>query len=148
MEVLALNGYEGSVTVHLQDMDEVTIESVTKPHVENVISTLPEPFGSRINIRYIVSSWEALDDVQADIILSSECIYREDLFTAHAGVIERSLPPHGIALLAAKRYYFGCGGGTIEFSEFLASNTELIADLAEVFENGVSNTREILLVHR
>ena len=129
-------------------MDEETIESVTKPQVEKVVSTIPQPFRSRIDIRYIVSSWKSLADVQADIILSSECIYREDLFAAHAGVIERSLYPDGIALIAAKRYYFGCGGGTIEFSEFLSSKTELKADLAEVFENGVSNTREILLVHR
>ncbi len=84
-----------------------------------------------------------------DIILSSECIYRSDLFESHAKVIQRCLNEDGLCLIAAKRYYFGCGGGTIDFTDYLEhSDCQLKLELALVLENGKSNTREILEIFR
>jgi hypothetical protein len=113
------------------------------------LGSLPEGFRSRIEVSYIAASWEELQVVSqtVDIILSSECIYREDLFTSHSDVIYSCLSREGVAIVAGKRYYFGCGGGTIAFSDFITTRfPQMQASLEETFENGMSNTREIIAV--
>ena len=148
--LLYSSGYKGKLTIYFQDLSPETIESVTKPNVLTAFKSLGSDFMERIEPHFVASSWDEFRDVagRADIVLSSECVYREDLFASHSDVIERILAPQGIALVAAKRYYFGCGGGTIEFADYLAQKTALKADLAAVFENGMSNTREILAIYR
>ena len=148
---LIASGYQGSVRVILQDMDAVTIESVTRTSAADSMRLLPSDAQSRVSFELVTSPWDEfqLSAGKADVILSSECIYREDLFASHAGVIARCLSQDGIAIVAAKRYYFGCGGGTIDFASFLEnSSLGLKSELVQVFENGMSNTREILEVFR
>jgi SAM-dependent methyltransferase len=148
--LLHSSGYSGRLIMYFQDLSPETIESVTKPNVLTAFSALGDAFSKQIEPHFVASSWDDFVDVvgAADIILSSECVYREDLFESHSHVIERILAPDGIALVAAKRYYFGCGGGTIEFADYVAQKTALKAELAAVFENGMSNTREILAIYR
>jgi len=144
-------GYSGSVYVLFQDKDASTIESVTKPHIESVLKGLSTSFRDRVRVTYVACTWESLDieSESQDVVLSSECIYRSDLFLSHASVLSRAMAPDGVALIAGKRYYFGCGGGTIEFSDFLSrSHPEWKVDLVETFEDGLSNTREILSVSK
>ena len=140
--------FVGSISVCFQDYDQATIDSVTRPAVEGHLATLSREFRSQVTVSFVVCDWMSLDypPSSANIILSSECVYRSDLFESHAGAIERSMRSDGVALIAAKRYYFGCGGGTIDFSEYLSGSSSLHAELAEVFENGFSNTREILIL--
>jgi hypothetical protein len=72
-------------------------------------------------------------------------------------------PPHGVAFLAAKRFYFGVGGSTIHFLHMVNSDPSgllmvvfkafqrkkiifLQCDVVKVYEDGQSNIREILKV--
>jgi hypothetical protein len=49
--------------------------------------------------------------------------------------------------VAAKRFYFGVGGGTAAFvAQLDAKHTGLRHSVARVFEDGSSNIREIVLV--
>ena len=147
----ALDGcnYRGSVSICFQDLDAGTLESVTRPYTTGDIQGFSPDFSNRVSSQYLASSWEdmSIPSGSVDVILSSECIYREDLFASHAQAIDSSLSPIGIALVAGKRYYFGCGGGTIAFSDFLATHyPRLNVELVATFENGMSNTREILAI--
>lgn len=141
--------YPGLVSMCFQDYDEGTLDSITRPAVETHVDSLSDLFKSRLSTSYVASSWESMTipPGSMNIILSSECIYRSDLFSSHAAIVSQSMCEDGLSLIAGKRYYFGCGGGTIEFSEYLSSSN-LRADLAQVFDNGFSNTREILLVSK
>ena len=56
--------------------------------------------------------------------------------------------PDGVALIAAKRYYFGVGGGTRAFAEALAESGAFECDVAATYADGASNVREILRVRR
>jgi hypothetical protein len=76
------------------------------------------------------------------------------------------LAPHGVALVAAKRYYFGCGGGCDYFKQLVATNandntnsnstvnsscsstnsSRLQCETVRVVDTGVANIREILRV--
>jgi hypothetical protein len=102
-------------------------------------------------VTYLAGSWDNLSGSLSpntfDIILSSECIYREDLFESFTRMILNSISSGSVSLVAAKRYYFGCGGGTIGYCEYLSQNyPELQVELVHVVEDGMSNTREILSI--
>ncbi len=143
------SGYRGSIHMILQDLDPATIDSVTKVSTEQALNQLPSDLRALVSTEYIAVSWDEFRscDHNVDVVLSSECVYRSDLFESHAGVIARSLSPSGVAIIAAKRHYFGCGGGTIDFADFIDNSSfGLKSELVQVFENGMSNTREILEV--
>ena len=53
-------------------------------------------------------------------------------------------PRTGRALIAAKTYYFGVGGGTASFRRLLAEDGTFEATTAAVHADGASNKREIL----
>jgi SAM-dependent methyltransferase len=144
------SSYTGHVHVVFQDYDMETIDGVTRPSVSAHLANLSTGSHNRITITYQASPWENMMTPPHvfDIILSSECIYREDLFVPFTQVLTSHLSPTGIALIAGKRYYFGCGGGTIEYSIFLESQKGLSVTLLHTIEDGSSNTREILMISR
>jgi hypothetical protein len=84
-----------------------------------------------------------------DFILAAETTYSETAAIETANIIARHLKPAtGTAYIATKRYYFGVGGGTSCFCEALKRQTEHRFDIEilQVYDNGVSNIRELLLV--
>lgn len=85
-----------------------------------------------------------------DLLLTSDTLYSvaymSPLFRACAAL----LAPGGSALVAAKRYYFGIGGSTMEFSDLVKreGKGEWSCTLVDTIEDGKSNIREILLLKR
>eukprot|EP00198_Chlamydomonas_reinhardtii_P005030 XP_001694366.1 predicted protein [Chlamydomonas reinhardtii] len=80
-----------------------------------------------------------------DLILSSETIYSVPAQERLLECIKRLLqPPHGVALVAAKRYYFGVGGGSKSFKELVERDG--IFETSVVEEKGSGNVREVLLL--
>ena len=152
VRVLRTGGFLGKIHACFQDMDQGTIENVTKPFVFNELADLLHISSPGLEVEFVGTAWDdfAVPSGRYHIVLSSECVYREDLFAPHAKIVEKALSEDGLAFVAAKRYYFGCGGGTIGFSEFLeATFANLQVELVKTIENGMSNTREILSVsHR
>ena len=154
VQELAKFGYGGRVRAVFQDNSEETLREKTRVFVDSQLGDLPGSFLQNLSIEYTAYSWGSSrqDDLKSakshfDIVLSSECIYRPDLFPVFWDEISRLQPP--IVLIAAKRYYFGCGGGTIEFEAWLAQNqTSYNLCVDWVGEDGSSNTREILLLTR
>jgi hypothetical protein len=80
-------------------------------------------------------------------------------------LIKQLLAPQGVALIAAKRYYFGCGGGCDYFKQLVNTNanadcssttsvsnsysissSRLQCETVRVVDTGVANIREILRV--
>lgn len=55
-------------------------------------------------------------------------------------------PGTGKALIAAKSYYFGVGGGTATFRALLAIDGTFTVSTAATIDDGASNKREILLL--
>lgn len=53
-------------------------------------------------------------------------------------------PPHGVAYIAAKTFYFGVGGGTNSFRALLKKEGILEVKKVATINDGASNTREIL----
>ena len=91
-------------------------------------------------------------DGKFDLILAAETLYSEEAARETALFVARHLcPDTGVALVATKRYYFGVGGGTDAFQEackksVLGTGMELRVDVAQVYDNGSGNIREMLQV--
>lgn len=93
-------------------------------------------------------------DGQFDCILAAETTYSEKAATETAQFLSKHLTPGtGIAYIATKRYYFGVGGGTSCFCNALLHNrrtedAQFHVETLEVYDDGASNIRELLLVKR
>lgn len=76
----------------------------------------------------------ALDEGRFSLILSAETVYTAEALEALHALIARTLAPGGVALAAAKRYYFGLGGGTRALCEHAAKLGILSARVVAVTE--------------
>ena len=68
------------------------------------------------------------------LILSAETVYTSEALHALHALILRTLAPGGVALCAAKRYYFGLGGGTRALCDHAAAAGQLHARVVAVTE--------------
>ena len=83
---------------------------------------------------------------QFDLVLSADTLYSAAAYAALCELLRGVLSRRGgVALLAAKRYYFGVGGGTREF-EVIAAAAGFDVSRAAVYDDGASNIREVLRV--
>jgi len=85
-----------------------------------------------------------------DLILTSDTLYSTSYMLPLFNLLIRLLSSTGVALIAAKRYYFGIGGSTMEFCELVERLVEGKWEcmVVDTIEDGKSNIREILLLRR
>ena len=82
-----------------------------------------------------------------DLILSAETIYNAETTPRLWRLIAQQLRrPGGVALIAAKSYYFGVGGSVADFCALVASDGRFACETVRTFEDGQSNRREVLRV--
>ena len=81
-----------------------------------------------------------------DLILSAETAYREDTTRSLVECIARTLSATGEAVVATKRYYFGCGGGVAALEAEVGRVDRLCCEVVWSAEDGRSNVRDILRV--
>ena len=84
-------------------------------------------------------------DDKFDLILSSETIYNTENYPKLKPLISNHLKQDGMALFSAKSYYFGVGGSTEDFKEFVKSKSFDVKTVCHVTE-GVN--REILDIRK
>ncbi|XP_041479163.1 histidine protein methyltransferase 1 homolog [Lytechinus variegatus] len=131
-------------TVHFQDYNEEVLELLTIPNVQ--LNTKPEVYKERC--LFLSGDWSLVQDLllkgatRYDVILTSETIYSLDSQPRLYNIIRNLLKPNGIVYLAAKTHYFGVGGGTRQFEEFVKEKGEFEIESAKVIRQGVQ--REIL----
>eukprot|EP01018_Ginkgo_biloba_P000252 Gb_41160 [translate_table: standard] len=79
-----------------------------------------------------------------DIILMAETVYSLVSMQKLYGLIKQCLrPPYGVLYLAAKKHYFGVGGGPRQFRSLVEEEGILGAHLVVEFTDGSLNVREI-----
>ncbi|KAF8072381.1 Histidine methyltransferase 1-like protein [Scenedesmus sp. PABB004] len=139
-------------TVHFQDFNREVITQLTAPNVQANTARLPGG-ALREPPRFFAGDWADVGCALAarglgghyDLVLAAETIYSLDSNAALLECIKQVLqPPHGVALLAAKSFYFGVGGSTAGFAELVRADGVLECSQVWVREDGVSNKREIL----
>lgn len=128
--------------VHFQDYSHETIENVTR---QTILLNQPSKLES---CSFSSGEWSNFEsDSLFDVILCCEGIYSTENFPALKRIIMKFLKPgNSSAYFAGKKYYFGCGGGTMSFGEFVAP--EFHCEAVEKIQDGKSNIREIIKVTR
>ncbi|KAG2452383.1 hypothetical protein HYH02_002629 [Chlamydomonas schloesseri] len=145
----------GGAEVHFQDYNACVLRRLTAPNVIANMERLPRS-RPRPAAKYFAGDWRLVGEHLTgrgygghyDLILSSETIYSVPAQERLLECIKRLLqPPHGVALVAAKRYYFGVGGGSKSFRELVERDGIFETSVvAEVEEKGSGNVREVLLL--
>ena len=101
-----------------------------------------------------VTSWDVFGDGKVvdgkfDLILAAETTYTPSSAEATALLLKNHLiSPGGCGIVANKRYYFGCGGGSDIFIHAIAnvSMNQLKVETIEVFDSGSGNIRELFRI--
>jgi len=138
--------------VVLADYNEEVLRDVTAPTVARNRAN----WRAQHDVRYLAGDWSGIpellqaSDVPApSLIIATDCLYSEDTCRTLARTLATLLTdtPGAVALVAAKQYYFGVGGGTFTFTKALAPHP-LTVRVVERIEDGKSNVREILVICR
>lgn len=81
-----------------------------------------------------------------DLILSSDCLYNAQvvptLYRLILDLLRRA--PKARALIGAKRYYFGVGGGTHALTQLVEAEGKLRCRSLRSFADGRSNIRDVI----
>ena len=118
----------------------------------------------RPSFRFLGGDWGSLARSSAllepgafYVVLAAETVYEPSSFAKHVDVLKRALRKRrgknahpsgrgGAALVAAKSYYFGVGGGARSFRARLEREGDLAVECVRTLSDGASNVREILKV--
>eukprot|EP00884_Botryococcus_braunii_P011875 jgi/Botrbrau1/20689/Bobra.0058s0019.1 len=126
------------------------------PNLEHNVQAFQLPTAESGRARFFSGSWGSLPALLTtkglegsyDLVLSAETIYSEasqgDLLDC---IVQLLAPGRGVALVAAKAFYFGVGGGTAGFRRLAQRRTDLRASVLAVLDDGASTKREIMLLH-
>ncbi|GIL79487.1 hypothetical protein Vretimale_18370 [Volvox reticuliferus] len=141
--------------VHFQDYNQEVLRRLTIPNVIANMVRLPRS-RPRPPTRYFSGDWRLVGEHLTsrgygghyDFILSSESIYSVPAQERLLECIKQLLqPPHGVALIAAKRYYFGVGGGTKSFRNLVEEDGIFeVSVVAQVDDKTSGNVREVLML--
>ncbi|XP_009625430.1 uncharacterized protein LOC107783878 [Nicotiana tabacum] len=161
---------KGARAVHFHDFNAEVLQCLTIPNVNaNIQQNLLATDNDSAEVRFFASDWSEahliLPHVLADeggtkscktvdkaagydIILMAETVYSVSTLPTLYKLIKKCLhSPHGIVYLAAKKHYFGVGGGSRRFISIVEKDGILAASLVAEVTDGSSNVREIWKLH-
>ncbi|KAI8504863.1 Histidine protein methyltransferase 1 [Branchiostoma belcheri] len=148
--ILALT--KGAEKVHFLDYNEEVLRNVTIPNV--VLNAGTDLDASKC--QFFAGDWSSVQKLlteesestndKYDVILTSETIYNTDSYQKLHDLMKSTLAPRGTIYLAAKTHYFGVGGGTRLFEEFVRKEDVFRSEVSKVYSEGVN--REILKIER
>uniref|UniRef100_A0A7S0BJL8 protein-histidine N-methyltransferase n=1 Tax=Rhodosorus marinus TaxID=101924 RepID=A0A7S0BJL8_9RHOD len=145
---------QGAAELSLLDFNEDVLRNITEPNLKLNGLAASE---SSCKVRLFHGDWAALPDLlgdeeRFDIILSAETVYCPSSMRSLARTILELLSiKNATALVAGKVYYFGVGGGTIEFKRTikllaLEEGIPVHVSSGQRIEDGESNIREIIRI--
>ncbi|KAL7630814.1 UNVERIFIED_CONTAM: hypothetical protein RMT77_007490 [Armadillidium vulgare] len=149
---------QGASEVTFQDYNEDVINRWTIPNVvlnaENIDPLMAGDSAKDMlnrKFKFYSGDWGSfskdlmLEEVNFDYILTSETIYNKKNYGKLINVFEKFLKPSGLIILASKSYYFGVGGGTLEFINTVKRSGFLVSS-SVCHTKGVQ--REILIIKK
>lgn len=140
--------------VCFQDYNSEVIENFTLPSVEKtLVQNGKENLSDNNNFEFISGDWSNVNNYfinnnneKFDVILSSETIYNTNYYRKIKEVLQNLLSDSGVALFAAKKHYFGVGGGIFDFIEYLHSVGLFETNIVKTIDDSLP--REILQVKK
>ncbi|KAK4258200.1 hypothetical protein QN277_007673 [Acacia crassicarpa] len=153
---------EGAAVVHFQDFNAEVLRCLTIPNVNTNKSGKTHPSSSNIaisdmaEIRFFSGDWSEIDKLLPlvdnnakdgpgyDFILMAETVYSISSLQTLYNLVKKCLRhPDGVAYIAAKKYYFGVGGGSRRFLSVVEKDGVMTSTLVAEITDGASNVREV-----
>ncbi|KAG8375982.1 hypothetical protein BUALT_Bualt09G0015700 [Buddleja alternifolia] len=158
---------KGAAAVHFQDFNAEVLQYLTIPNVNANIEKNHQCLATDVNCetRFFSGDWGEVDrllscvfsnenEVQLDqtagydVILMAETVYSISALPNLYKLIKKCLRnPHGVVYMAAKKYYFGVGGGSRRFLSVVEKDGALASSLVAEVTDGSSNVREVWKLH-
>ncbi|KAL1561582.1 histidine protein methyltransferase 1 [Salvia divinorum] len=151
---------KAAAAVHFQDFNAEVLRCLTIPNVTANMEENPEYLSGdgkegRISTetRFFSGDWGEVHSIldQAagyDVILMAETVYSIPALPSLYNLIKKCLSsPHGVVYMAAKKYYFGVGGGSRRFLSLVEKDGLLSSSLVAEVADGSSNVREVWKLH-
>ena len=134
-------------SVIFQDLNEEVLQLVTAWNV--VLNCGGVEALSRC--RFVAGPWDAVESFglprgEVDLVVTADTLYESASHDSLISLIESALRPNpaGVALVAAKRFYFGCSGSVASFREAVAARGAGTTRVLQSFADGVSNIRDVV----
>ncbi|XP_065357123.1 histidine protein methyltransferase 1 homolog [Calliphora vicina] len=154
--LLGIFAFLKGAKVTFQDYNKDVLEKITIPNVLLNTATLKETEDEeefydidRIegNVHFYSGDWSKWTQMTKeqelfDIILTSETIYNPENQQKLLNCLFDKLKPNGVALVAAKIYYFGVGGGLRQFEQLIERDKRFKCKTVWLSNEGVN--REII----
>lgn len=155
---------EGAAAVHFQDFNAEVLRCLTIPNLKANLSGESQPSSSnsticdKAEVRFFAGDWSGIDKLLPhvttdakhnqgdgyDFILMAETVYSINSLQNLYNLIKKCLQhPDGVVYMAAKKYYFGVGGGTRRFLSVVEKDGVMTSSLVAEITDGSSNVREV-----
>lgn len=129
--------------VAFQDYNSEILEGITKGYIDQVNCK----YNLNLNNYALISGdWKDFNanGEKFDIIVSADTIYNIDNYESLYNVILNNLKNPGICFISSKKFYFGVGGGTNQWIDFVNKKGDFNITVAKDINDGISNIRQIL----
>ncbi|KAJ4723089.1 histidine protein methyltransferase 1-like [Melia azedarach] len=162
---------EDAAVVHFQDFNAEVLRCLTIPNVNVNLSKKLQPtvtneskFHTEAEVRFFAGDWSQIHQLLPcvndnemdpncdsghsptsgyDIILMAETVYSISAYQSLYELIKKCISHRrGVVYLAAKKHYFGVGGGTRRFLSVVENDGNMDACLVSEVADGSSNVRE------
>ncbi|XP_027116898.2 uncharacterized protein [Coffea arabica] len=166
----------GSSSVHFQDFNAEVLQSLTIPNVNANIQQKPKSIGTdmtecntKTETRFFAGDWSEVQNILPyvrgddcginsdqevgngggyDVILMAETVYAIYALPTLYQLLKKCLTsPHGVVYMAAKKHYFGVGGGSRRFLSIVEKDGVLASTMVAEIADGSSNLREVWKFH-
>ena len=136
---------KGINEICFQDFNQEVLENITK----NYINQLKDNFGLNYGekVKYVYGDWGLFQyDKKFDTIISGDTLYNNQNYEKIYNLIKNNLNKDGEAYFASKRFYFGVGGGSSEFRQYIIERNEFEISQVKQIKDGINNIRVILKI--
>ncbi|KAK4784889.1 hypothetical protein SAY86_019257 [Trapa natans] len=159
---------KGAVTIHFQDFNAEVLKSLTIPNINSNLKNFQDSHANKkdMDIRFFAGDWAKMHEILPhvwdskgelncsdeyesnttgyDVILMAETVYSIPTLQYLYELIKKCLvPSRGVVYMAAKKHYFGVGGGTRRFLSVVEKDDCMVASLVAEIADGSSNVREV-----
>ena len=136
---------KGINEICFQDFNKEVLDNITK----NYINQLKNNFGLNFekNVNYVDGDWGAFHyDKKFDVIISGDTLYNNLNYEKIYNLIKNNLNKDGEAYFASKRFYFGVGGGSSEFRQYITERNDFEISQVKTIKDCINNIRVILKI--
>ena len=136
---------KGINEICFQDFNKEVLEQITKNYINQLNKNYGFDFVNKVN--YIDGDWGDFKyNKKFDIIISGDTLYNTDNYEKIYNIMKNYLNKNGEAYFASKRFYFGVGGGSSLFREFIKNKDDFEITQVKEIKDGINNIRVILKI--